>query len=299
MKKGMTLESIYNDRYPRHTIIEEIAGAFDSWEYDILELIDIRNYNLDNLEIEEPDRYVRGGMYYESSIRKPKAYFELFITSKGNLALDWYPYNPNFPGLAQEKWDWAHWDNKWPIGGPYMPFNRVLMIRSFKSLMRGWKNKTFDVLDQYILEAVKKLTNKIYSFLDRFVDIEKVTDLFPEYEGGIYGSKLIGCSLRNVKEVERETFLHEKKKWIIDTCSNFNISPEQFLEAFKKNGMKYAPTARMVSTRFAKLTASKAKKLAREIYDFPEIYDPIIDKPPPGVKPRGKGAEIIELEFGK
>ena len=56
-------------------------------------------------------------MHYESNIRNPKAYFELFITSKGNLALDWYPYNPNLPGLAKEKWDWTHWDNKWPVGG--------------------------------------------------------------------------------------------------------------------------------------------------------------------------------------
>lgn len=295
----MTLESIYNDRYPRHKIIREIGSAFGSWEYGILELIDIRNYNLDNLEIEEPDRYVRGGMYYESSIRKPKAYFELFITLKGNLALDWYPYNPNFTGLAKEKWDWTHWDNKWPIGGPYMPFNRVLMIRDFDSLMRGRKNKPYNLIDQYILEAVKELTKKIYSFLDRFVDIEKVTELYLEYEGRIYGSKLIGCSIRNVKEVERETFLHKKEKWIIDTCSEFNISPEQFLKAFKKNGLKYAPTARMVSTKSATLTASKAKKLVREIYDLSETYDSIIDEPPPGVEPRSKGAEVIKLDFGE
>ncbi len=299
MKKGMTLEAIRNDRYPRHKIIREIADEFNSWEYGVLELMDVRNWNLGNLVLEKPDRYVRGQMHYESNIRNPKAYFELFITSKGNLSLDWYPYNPNFPGLAKEKWDWTHWDNKWPIGGTHLPFNRVFMIRGFDSLMRGRKNKTYNLIDQYILEAVKKLTNKIYSFLDRFLDIEKVTDLYLEYEGRIYGNKIIGCSIRNVKEVKRETFLHKKEEWIIDTCSEFKISPEQVLEAFKKNDMKYAPTARMISSKSATLTASKAKKLVREIYGFPEIYDPIIDKPPPGVEARSKGAEVIKLQFGK
>jgi len=43
MKKGMTLESIRNDRYPRHKIIREIVSEFGSWEYGILELMDIRN----------------------------------------------------------------------------------------------------------------------------------------------------------------------------------------------------------------------------------------------------------------
>ena len=133
----MTLESIRNDRYPRHKIIREIADEFNSWEYGVLELIDLRNWNLNNLVLEKPDRYVRGEMHYESNIRNPKAYFELFITSKGNLALDWYPYNPNFPGLAKEKWDWTHWDNKWPVGGTHLPFNRVFMIRGFEMLKRS------------------------------------------------------------------------------------------------------------------------------------------------------------------
>jgi len=47
------------------------------------------------------------------------------------------------------------------------------------------------------------------------------------------------------------------------------------------------------------LTVSKAKNLVNEIYGFPEIYDPIMDKPPPGVEARSKGAEVIKLQFGK
>ena len=297
-KKGMKVESIRYGDYPRDKIIDEVSRGFDSWEYNVDELIDTRNWNYDNLELDQPQYFVRGGMYYKSTIRKPKAYFRLFITSKGNLALDWYPYNPEFPKPI-EKTDWIQWDNSWPIGGTHYPFNRVMMIRGFDMLLYRPKKKPYKKLDMYIIEATKELIGKIYTFLERFIEIEKTTDLYLEYKGDHMARKLIDCSIRNVKEAVQEAAVQAKMKWITDTCSEFNSSPKKFLEVFKENGFKYAPAARAVSGKSATMTANKVKKLVREIYDFPEIYDSVLDVPPPGVEPRSEGAEVIEVEFGK
>ena len=45
------------------------------------------------------------------------------------------------------------------------------------------------------------------------------------------------------------------------------------------------------------MTSNKAKKLVRELYHFPEIYDSVLEQPPPGIEPRDKGGEVINVKF--
>jgi hypothetical protein len=296
-KKGMKVKTIRYGDYPRDKIIREVSRKFDSWEYNIDELIDTIGWNFENLTLDQPQHFATSGMYYKSTTRKPKAYFQLFITSKGNLALDWYPYNPEF-SKPLEKTDWIHWDNSWPRNSS-LPFNRIFMVRGFDILLYRSTKKPYSKLDMYIIEAVKELTGKIYTFLNRFVEIEKITGLYLKYKGDHMDRKLIDCKIRNVKKAAQEAAVKAKMKWITDICSQFNISPKKFLKVFKENDFKYAPTAKAVSTKSPTLTANKVKKLVREIYDFPEIYDSVLDVPPPGVEPRSEGAEVIKVEFGK
>ena len=55
----------------------------------------------------------------------------------------------------------------------------------------------------------------------------------------------------------------------------------------------------MVSTTSSKMTSHKAKKLIRALYHFPDIYDSVLDHPPPGVEPRSMGGEVINVKFGE
>lgn len=149
-KRGISLESIQYGDYQRSELISEIQENINSWEYNVLELLDINNWNLKNLILEKPDHFIRGNIPYESNIRKPKAYFGLLITGKGNLALDWFPYDMTSFRMPIEKTDWLHWDNTWPRGSGDLPFNRVLMIRGFANLLNPPKNKPYPKLDQLI-----------------------------------------------------------------------------------------------------------------------------------------------------
>ena len=219
MKKGMTFESIYNLQYPKSEIIDELSHESRSWWFNVDELIDVRNWNLNNLTLEKPDTYVRGNIYYKSYIRKPKAYFELSITTKNNLVLDWYPYNPTSTIRSLERTDWIHWDNQWPQSGHHLPFNRVLMIRDLGRINKGYKRKKYDKIDRFMIKWVKGIINDIYTFLDRFIEIEKITDLYLQYKDGHRRDKLVSCEIRNVREAEKEFELQKKMQWIDDTCS--------------------------------------------------------------------------------
>lgn len=299
MENGVTFEKIQNREYRGNGIINSLESETDSWAYNVAELIDIRNWNLKNLSLKKPETFMRGGIPYESYVRKPKAYFELRTTQRGNLVLDWFPWNPNFRKLHLHNTDWIKWDDQWPEGGMHYPLNRVLMIHDFKNI-RALKDGTpFKKLDYFILGAIKDLIDLIYLFLDRFIEIEKITDLYFDFKGEYSRRRLISFEIRNVKEAEAE--LHSKKSfaWILDTCAQLKTTPKKVLESFRANDMKYPTTARALTPPQKTLSPQKLKKLVHEIYSHPKIYDPILDCPPPGAEPRKSGAEIIKVNFEK
>ena len=47
-------------------------------------------------------------------------------------------------------------------------------------------------------EAIKDLIERIYTFLNRFIEIEKLSDSYPIYEGE-YPQKLVRIEIRNPK----------------------------------------------------------------------------------------------------
>lgn len=301
MNQGISFESIRNDRYPRYKIIDQISSLFEEWQYNVDELLDIRNWKLDKLSLDRPVIFRRRNIYYESRIRNPKAYFDLSFTSKSNLALDWYPSNPYQPlsPTPPDDSDWLHWDNQWSPGSHTLPFNRVLMISDFGPIMNRLQKGSYDRIDQYIAEAVFRLIREIYVFLDRFIEIEKITDLYIDYAQDRRRGKLIDCRIRSVKEAEKEKRLKQKEKWIESICEEFGVTPKSFLKTFKKNGLKYAPTCRKISTATSRMTPHKAKKLVRELYHFPQIYDSVLKVPPPGIESRSEGGEVINVKFGE
>ena len=269
----------------------EIVNAVTGWPFGVEELVDQYNWNFANLEEQD-------GM----NSRRPRAYFDLFITPRGNLALDWYPTKPFQRNPNLKETDWTRWDSVWPQGD-YLPFNRVFMIRGFNRLLFRFDGKTYDKIDEYLFEAIDRLITTIYTFLSYFIEAEEVTKLYLEYQDveehqiRRIKRKFIGAEIRMVEEVERERAVKKKLGWISDRCQEFGISPQEFLEIFKTNEMKYAPTARQISTEIANLSPNRVKKLVCELYDFPEIYDSVLTQPPPGVKPRRKKGELIKVDF--
>ena len=269
----------------------EIVSALTGWPFGVEELVDQDNWNFANLQEEDGVNW-----------RGPRAYFDLSITSRGNLALDWYPTKPFQRNPNLKETDWTRWDSAWRQGD-YLPFNRVFMIRGFNRLLFRFDGKTYDKIDEYLFEAIDRLITTIYTFLSYFIEAEEVTKLYLEYQDveehqiRRIKRKFIGAEIRMVEEVERERAVKKKLGWISDRCQEFGISPQEFLEIFKTNEMKYAPTARQISTETANLSPNRVKKLVCELYDFPEIYDPVLSQAPPGVKPRRKRGEVIKVDF--
>lgn len=299
MKNGVTFEEIQNREYRGSGIVGSLESETDAWAYNVAELIDIRNWNLKNLSLKKPETFMRDGIPYESYVRKPKAYFELRITQRGNLVLDWFPWNPNCRKLHLYETDWIKWDDQWPEGSLHYPFNRALMIHDFKNISAPKEGKPFNKLDNFILGAIKDLVDLIYLFLDRFIEIEKITDLYFDFKGEYVHRRLINYEIRNVREAEAELRFKKCIAWITDTCAQFTTTPKKVLESFKANDMNYAATASALSPPQKTLSPEKLKKLVHEIYKHPGIYDPILDCPPPGAEPRKNGAEIINVNFQK
>jgi hypothetical protein len=285
MKMGYSFEKITNwrEEYPRNDIVYELERSFDGFKCNTSGLLYINNWNLRNLT--QPD----DPNLCQSYFRKPKAFFNLLITKKGNLALDWSPsLSFQYPQLLVHT-DWRYWDVYWPAGGR-MPFNRVMMIRNFASLKntkKAWRN-----LDTLILEAIKHSITSVYRHLERFIEIHKVTDLYLKYRG----EHIIGWDILDVETVEAGKAMADQIDWIKKTCKEYSITPKTVLKLFKENGMKYASTARGLSKKGKAISPDRTKRLIHQIYQSFEIYDEFFDTPPPGLNP---GATVIPVKFNK
>lgn len=125
----------------------------------------------------------------DGTLRKPKIYLHVELTSKGNLALNWYP-EISFFQLGET--DWIYWNDQWPIGGTGLPSNRLLMIHDF--IYRSSKN-VYDKAETYLLEALLELLKQIYRFLENFLEVVLLDDLYLEYEENkdFLKRKLMSC----------------------------------------------------------------------------------------------------------
>jgi hypothetical protein len=298
IKKNGTAKSIYDIDGYQARLMREIFSVVTDWPFGAQELVDARNWNIENLKDE---RYLGG-------LRRPGAYFDIFITSKGNLALDWYPTKDRLINPDMRMTDWVRWDYQWPIGGGNynLPFNRVFMIRDFE-IFNYWVNheKSIERIDEYLAKAVESLIDHIYSYLRDFVDVIELTRLYLKHKEEKQAQRrgreiaFAGFEIGNVEEVEKERTAKKKKKWIDDICREFLTTPEEFLKEFKANEMMYALTAKKFSNKSKKLSLARTKKLVLELYDFPEIYDSVLDQPPPGIQTTDQKGQIIPVSFSK
>ena len=59
--------------------------------------------------------------------------------------------------------------------------------------------KPFTKLDQLIIEAIEDLMKRIYTFLSRFIEIEKLSDFYLIYDEGKYPDTLERIEIRNLE----------------------------------------------------------------------------------------------------
>jgi hypothetical protein len=151
-------------------LLQEILSAVLAWPFGAKELVDQRNWNIERLK---DDRYIGG-------FRKPKAYFDVFITLKGNLAMDWYQVENRLINPDFGETDWKRWDYNWPIGGGNynLPFNRVLMIRKFDTIDDRINDMgIFSDADAQLILTIYRLIDHIYHYLKEFIDVIELSKL--------------------------------------------------------------------------------------------------------------------------
>jgi hypothetical protein len=267
------------DKSPFSIILRDLFHYYEYWPYDLIALIDVNNWNLETLSLSE------------SCYRKPRVCLQTLITSKGNLALDWYPdswYRENDDSIylqdTQDFGDFQYWSNDWPQGYP-APFNRIVFLHEFGV----WFSNRSSVLDytksdRFLAEAVKVLLHNIYHFLGNFLDVRVCTDLYIKEDAGT--KSLI--QVRSVKEVEKGKIEKERKQWIEKTFINdLGITPERLLEVYKKCEEKYplekyTQTAiRLSSEVRSSLSGDKVKRLLTKIHDtYPTMYFSVFEESP-------------------
>jgi hypothetical protein len=130
---------IYEDDKPFGIVFRDILYELLHWPFHAAEILYINNWRLVRL------------LNDDGLLRKPKVYLSLDVTSKDNLALDWYPAIPR--PLSLENTDWVRWDNEWPIGGgPNLPFNRILFLHMFGFYCNEYRSKQrYDKAEQHLL----------------------------------------------------------------------------------------------------------------------------------------------------
>ena len=275
--KGKTYD-VYNDSSFFASVYREISGEILSWQHEATGLLDTQNWRLNRL------------IQKDGSLRKPKAYLCVERTAKDNLVLDWYP---SIPVIKIVETDWCYWDNSW-TGYGSLPFNRILMIRGFGYYL--YEN-SFDKAEIYLIKAVKKLFGNIYSFLNRLIDIKIVEDFYLTYQGYGLDEKLVDCRIRSVEEVEVEEQKKKREEWLKENFHKKGLSPEEFLQLFKRAGLKYKTTSKLLAN-IVKVSPYQIKSLVNRLFDeYPEIYDKILKIPPHGKKPRE--SRVVKVDFKK
>jgi len=172
--------------YNTDLVCSDLKRAYMSWQFNVKPLVDFFSQDLRKL-ITKRD----GGGHDR---RKPKAYFTVSVTSKGNFALDWYPreyVSKHYDDLG----DWLMWSDARGMGGDWLPENRLLFVRGFGDLLKSLKNEdkgrvTGDGEDDWqdettkrLVLAMRNLLDNIYEFLGGYVEVVHFSDFVVEHHG--------------------------------------------------------------------------------------------------------------------
>lgn len=263
------------------TVYDNIGHALESWPSYILDMLNIRYWRIASLR--QPD----------GSLRKPRIFLNVEITSKDNLVLEWFPWPIRHYDL--ENTDWLYWSDNRPPGSG-MTANRIIMIHDFRTIQYPYQ-RPFKHSETYVFEALHHLLKLIYDFLGTFFDVTFCDNLYLEYDDPPHWSdrKLRQVRIRKVEDVEREREQTRRDHWFKQTFERLKISPEQLLLLLKNNEMKLTKTVKDLRIdHSAKIGETALKTILTTLYqDFPVVYDKILSEPPKGVSPRIQ--KVVEL----
>jgi hypothetical protein len=276
--------SVGDDRSSFGRVFRDIGRESSSWPEEVVDLIDRKNWNVKRLRMPN------------GKTRRPKAYLSVDVTSKGNLALDWFPHRRG--AYPFDYGDWMRWDNEWPIGGSSYPFNRIVFIHDFDSCFGKYSSDAFSEAEEYLAQAIRDLLDNIFRFLRRFVEVEVLNDLFLEYSEAesFLDREFLSVTIRDAAEYQREREEQKRQEWLAETFDErLGIKAEDLLRAFDAAGRKYAPTARRLSPslrRGATLSSEKIKRLLKRLRsEFPELYNSVLGDANRAEQP----GDIVEL----
>ena len=271
LKEYKSSDAIYESGSYQCKVYHELYSDGYYWHYNIPPVLDINSWNLKKL-INEHGR-----------IKKPQVFAEIYLTSKDNLVLDWYPYHHLSDIKYPKDSDYLRWTD---ARHGQTPYNRLLMIRSFSHLVYKGKKSNYNKIDCCLIRATKDLIDTVLSHINHFVDVVRITDLYITRQKD--WRKIKEIKILNVKETEKKE--HQKLAFeeIQILCDEFSITPEQVIQVYKNNDFKWAPTARELSRPNIRhqLSTKRLKKLIQNIYYHTDVYSKLLKKPPQGCEPK-------------
>jgi hypothetical protein len=265
---------IKRDRSVFKTVCHDTGEALASWQYRLVEMLDHTNWRMERLK------------RADGTLRKPRIYLSVAMTSKGNLVLEWFPWKDDRQDFRDT--DWLFWSNDRPVGSG-MTDNRIVMIHEFENFRTD--SRQYTEADKWLALALRSLLGKIYTFLGRFFEVTIFNDLYLEYEDTqpICDRRLKAIRIRSVKDAEREEEDNRRADWLRQTFEGeLKIGPERLLELFKECDLKVGKLCVLMGLKHkVKIGETAMKSILGLLYrDFPLIYDSVLAVPPKGVQAR-------------
>lgn len=204
-------------------------------------------------------------------VERPHIYLKTGLTTKGNLCIDWSPadMHPNSNNAKQFK----YWSTKRKYSRPQ---NRLLQISGFEYLMGETTLNSAYWLAKSVENVQSSIQNTIQSQL--YTDVTQALDVRGTSKEFSNGPWLV--SMQNSREEQtkqRDADINE----LVDTCKLLGCTPVQFLNNFKANNLKYAPTGRAHG-----ISGGRVKTIINMIMNlFPETRNQIYPRPKAKVIP--------------
>ena len=273
---------IYEDRGTFATVLGELLHSIEDWPSGALRLIDPTNWKSDRL-LDEQGR-----------LRKPRAFLSCYLTSKDNLAMEWFP--ERYRGGLEES-DFRRWSDNWYASQE--PENRLVMIRSFGHLL-PYRGRPCDCASQLLIEAVYEHVQNFYKYLGQIVELTILQEMYLYYKSGIRrypDGRLVEVQFRDPEDVQREANEKARVQWLKQTFKEgLRISEESFLDVFEASRRSYAGTSKMFAQQGMKLSSAQVRRLVHRLHDeHPEIYRRHCSAPPSGAEARPDPDKVLQF----
>ncbi len=270
------------------TVVREIESQLELWPHQALNLVDPRNWRLDEL-------------WGEGELRKPRIYLSVKITRQRNLCLDWFP--PQVSDLSPSGTpEFIHWSDTWPPGSQRLPFSRLVMIRGFGHLYRSddkrvrARKQHAEMLD-HILRAACALLEEVHRFTARVCDVRVRNWL---YVATLEENSVDPWRIVDAEDEEARARARRRAEWRATRIEQrFGFPAEDLLRAFRKTGGHAKKTAELlqpVCSTDAVITADAIRRLIERLYtEHVELWDSFCpDLVPKGCAPRPR-AKVVPI----